>query len=279
MPKVQGAGTVGGMAHSHLAELLDLGADVLHRYHDDVITWVGSMAPERPLVIDLGAGTGTGALALARRLPHARVVAVDVDESMLEHLRHKADEAGVADRVRTVQADLDRPWPALGPADLVWASASLHHMADPGAAFAQVRTVLRPGGLLAVAELDSFPRFLPEGAEAALEERCHVVLAELRAEAGLHIGDDWGERLARAGFTVETERRFDIDLRAPLPANTGRYAQLSFQRMREGLDGRVDAGDLAALDAIAESVHDREDLRVRAARTVWLARSPEKPAG
>ncbi|GII59230.1 hypothetical protein Pth03_76190 [Planotetraspora thailandica] len=43
---------------------------------------------------------------------------------------------GVADRIRTIQADLDQTWPALGPADLVWASASLHHMAvssiEPG---------------------------------------------------------------------------------------------------------------------------------------------------
>ncbi|MFC0550389.1 methyltransferase domain-containing protein [Planotetraspora thailandica] len=262
------------MAHSHLAEMLDLDADVLHQYHHDLITWISSLTPDRPLIIDVGAGTGTGALALARRLPDAQVVAVDVSEPMLEHLQHKAHELGVADRIRTVQADLDQTWPALGPADLAWASASLHHMADPDHTLAQVFAALRPGGVFTVIELDSFPCFLPDEAGAALEERCHAVLAEKRAEAGMHIGADWGLLLAKAGFTVEAERRFDIALQAPLPAAAGRYAQVSFQRMRDGLEGRIDAGDLAALDAISAEILDRDDLTVRATRTVWLARRP-----
>jgi SAM-dependent methyltransferase len=262
------------MTHSDFAELLDLDAEVLHEYHRDLIAWVGSVTPDRPLVIDLGAGTGTGALALARQLPDARVVAVDVSEPMLEHVRHKADALGVGGRIRTVQADLDQPWPALGPADLVWASASLHHLADLALALSQILTVLRPGGVLAVTELDSFPRFLPDEAGAALEERCHAAMAEIRAEAGMHIGEDWGARLAEAGFTVEAERRFDIVLRAPLPAAAGRYAQVSLQRMRQRLDGRLDAGDLAALDAVAAGVLSRDDLTVQAPRTVWLARRP-----
>lgn len=276
MPEAQGLDTVNGMAHSHLAEILDLDADVLHQYHRDLITWVSSLTPDRPLIIDLGAGTGTGALALARQLPDAQVIAVDVSEPMLEHLQHKAHALGVADRIRTVQADLDQPWPALGPADLVWASASLHHMADPDRALRQVLTALRPGGVLAVTELDSFPRFLPDEAGAALEERCHAALAGIRAEAGMHIGEDWGVHLAKAGFTVEAERRFDIALQAPLPAAAGRYAQASLQRMRHGLDGRLDADDLAALDTVAAGVLGRDDLTVRTTRTVWLARRPKK---
>ncbi|MBC6465869.1 class I SAM-dependent methyltransferase [Actinomadura alba] len=264
------------MAHSHLAEMLDLDADVLHEFHRDVITWVGSVTPARSRIIDLGAGTGTGALALARQLPDAEVVAVDVSESMLEHLRHKASALGVADRIHTVQADLDQLWPPLSPADLVWASASLHHMADPGRALTQALATLRPGGALVVTELDSFPRFLPDEAGAALEDRCHDALAEIRAEAGMHMGEDWGARLAEAGFIVEAERHFDIALQPPLPAATGRYAQVSLQRMRHGLDGRLDAGDLAALDALAAGVPGRDDLTVRATRTVWLARRPEE---
>jgi SAM-dependent methyltransferase len=264
------------MAHSELAEMLDLDADVLHEFHRDVLGWVGSVTPARPRIIDLGAGTGTGALALARQFPDAEVVAVDVSESMLKHLGHKASALGLADRVHTVQADLDQPWPPLGPVDLVWASASLHHLADPGRALTQALATLRPGGVLVVTELDSFPRFLLDEAGAALEARCHDLLAEARAEAGLHMGEDWGVRLAKAGFTVEAERHVDIALHPPLPAATGRYAQVSFQRMRHGLDGRLDPHDLAALDALAAGVLGRADLTVRATRTVWLARRPGK---
>jgi SAM-dependent methyltransferase len=264
------------MAHSHLAEILDLDADVLHEYHHDVITWVGSLTPDRASIVDLGAGTGAGTLALARQLPDAEVVAVDVSEPMLEHLLHRAHALGVGDRVRTVQADLDQPWPALGPADLVWASASLHHMADPGGALTQTLATLRPGGVLVVTELDSFTRFLPDEAGAALEERCHAALAEVRAEAGMHMDENWGVRLAEAGFAVEAERRFDIALQPPLAAAAGRYAQVSLQHMRQGLDGRLGAEDLAALDAVAAGVLGRADLTVRATRTVWLARRPRE---
>lgn len=177
------------MTHADLGEMLDLDADVLHDFHREVVTWIGSLTPDRPRIVDLGAGTGAGALALARNLPHAEVVAVDVSADMLQQLRLRAQAAGVVDRIRTVQADLDQTWPRLGPADLVWASASLHHLADPARSLTQAFATLRPGGAVVVTELDSFPRFLPDTVGAALEERCHTVLARLRAEAGLNMSD------------------------------------------------------------------------------------------
>ena len=286
MPLAQGVGTVVGMSHDHsashehsgshdhLGELLDLDAEVLHEYHREVITWVGSSTGDHARIVDLGAGTGTGAVALARALPDAEVLAVDVDESMLEHLRHKAHALGLADRIHAVQADLDGAWPDLGPADLIWASASLHHMADPARALGQAFSTLRPGGVLAVTELDSFPRFLTDQAGAALEERGHAAMAEVRREAGMHIGDDWTARLTEAGFTVEAVRHFDIALRPPLPEAARRYAQMSLQRMRHGLEDRLSVDDLASLEALAADVLSRDDLTVRAERTVWLARRP-----
>jgi SAM-dependent methyltransferase len=262
------------MEHPDLADMLDLDAEVLHQHHDDVIAWAAATLPGQPRIIDLGAGTGTATLALARQRPDASVIAVDVSGPMLEKIRHKAGALGVADRVVTVQADLDQPWPVIGPADLVWAANSLHHVADPGRALAQAFTALRPGGVLVVAEVDSFPRFLPDDAGAALEERGHAAMAEIRAEAGMHMDEDWGARLAEAGFEVEAQRHFDIVLRPPLPAATGRYAQVCLQRIRHGLDGRLSPADLAALDAAEASAPGRDDLIVRASRTAWLARRP-----
>ena len=88
------------------------------------------------------------------------------------------------------------------------------------------------------------------------------------------MGEQWRVHLAEAGFTVEAERHFDIVLQPPLPAATGRYAQVSLQRMRHGLDGRLSTSDFAALDALTAGVPGRDDLTVRATRTVWLARRP-----
>jgi len=257
------------MAHDHLAEMLDLDAEVLHDHHHEVISWAASLVPENPLVVDLGAGSGTGTLALARAIPGATVVAVDRDEEMLAHLRQRA---GDEPRIRTVAADLDRPWPDLGPADLVWASASMHHLADPAAAMARIRDVLRPGGVVVITELDSFPRFLTDPAGAALEERVHAAQADRRHEAGLHMHEDWAALLAAAGFRVLDRRRIDVDLRPPLPPAAGRYAQVSLSRVRQGLADRLSPDDLAALDAIVPGLTERDDLRVRATRTVVAGR-------
>ena len=261
-----------------LAELLDLDAEVLHSYLSGVIAWVHELAAGRPRrrILDLGSGTGTGALALARCFGEADVTAVDVSALMLDRLRARAREMGLDGRIRTLQADLDAGWPATGPVDLMWASSSLHHMADPGRVLAGAFAALRAGGLLAVAEMDSFPRFLPTSIGPGLEARCHAVLAGDRARDMPHLGSDWGPRLRTAGFAIEAERTFAIDLGSPLPAAAGRYAQLSLERIRSSLDGRISAGDLATLDTLLDgggpgSLLRRDDLTVRTTRTVWVA--------
>ncbi|MGW4465806.1 class I SAM-dependent methyltransferase [Micromonospora sp. NPDC004704] len=260
------------MAHDHLIEMLDLDAEVLHEYHRNLIGWVGREAPDRPRVVDVGAGSGTGSLALARELPGSEITAVDVAPEMLAHLRSRADAAGLGERIRTVEADLDQPWPDLGPTDVIWAAASMHHMADPGRALASAYGALRPGGLLVVAELDSFPHFLAGTPDEDVEERGHAEAAKRRHEAGLHMHENWGDRITQAGFKAVTERHFDIDLRPPLPAAAARYAEVSLLRMRHGLAERLSPSDLAALDKVVAGLGGRDDLSVRTERTVWLAR-------
>jgi len=265
------------MAHEHLADLLDLDAEVLGEYHQEVAEWVSASLKEPARVIDVGAGTGTGTLALARHLPDAEVIALDVDEQMLKRIRDKARAAGLADRIRTVQADLDQAWPdGLMAADLVWAANSLHHMGDLAQAVAQIYQVLCPGGLLAVTELESFPRFLTDLAGAALEERIHTAMARGRDQAGMHMHEDWPARFAGAGFTVESERRFEIALRpppgSPMAASVARYATATLGRARHGLEDKLSAVDIAELDALVPALSARDDLTVRTSRTAWLAR-------
>jgi SAM-dependent methyltransferase len=265
-----------------MAELLDLDAEVTHSYLAEVTDWISQLAADPPpgRILDLGSGTGTGAFALLERFGQAEAIALDVSADMLQRLSGQARALGVADRIRTVQADLDTAWPAIDAVDLVWASRSLHHLADPDRVLAEVFATLRPGGLLVVAEIASFPRFLPDDlgrGRPGLEARCHAVLAERQAAELPYLGSDWGPRLSRAGFTVEAERPFVIDLSAPLPDASGRYAQASLRRIRSAVDGRMSADDLAVLDTLIDSdrpdgVLHRGDLTVRNARTVWAAR-------
>lgn len=281
---------------SVLTEMLDLDAEVLHAHLEELTGWIeelsgrtaapaatagasGASAGRGPRVLDLGSGTGAGTFALLQRFPGAEVTAVDASPAMAARLEEKAGALGVADRVRTVVADLDTEGLPAGPFDLVWASASLHHMADPGSVLAQVREVLRPGGLMVAVELEGFPRFLPDDlgiGRPGLEERCHTAQAEGRAAAGMHMAEDWGARLREAGLDVVAERVLAIDLAAPLPAATGRYVLASLTRVRSASEDVLDAEDHATLDALTDvdgpdSVLCRDDLNVRTERSVWVA--------
>ncbi|MFI7343329.1 class I SAM-dependent methyltransferase [Streptomyces sp. NPDC050085] len=270
-------------SHSHdhdQADILDLDADVLAGHLASLTARLPVEADPRRIV-DLGCGTGAGTLALLERFPGAQVTAVDSSPAHLERLREKAAAAGVADRVRLVEADLDAAqWPALGTPELVWASASLHHMADPERTLRQVHELLAPGGLFTVVELAGFPRFLPVDApESApgLEERCHAALDGSNAGRLPHRGADWGPLLTRAGFTVEAERTLPVDIAADHDNAVGRYALSSLRRIRAGVSDVLSATDLAALDALLDtegpqSVLRRGDVGVRTERTVWTAR-------
>ena len=276
-----GPSTVTEADEAAQAQLLDLDAEVLHSYLSELIGWVGELAGSlaRGRILDLGSGTGTGTLALARRFEEADVIAVDVSAPLLGRLEAKARELGTDRRIRILRADLDTGWPDTGPLDLVWASNSLHHLADPDRVLGEVFATLRPGGLLVVAEMDSFPRFLPEDLGPGLEARAHAALADGLAQDVPHLGSDWAPRLRQAGLSIEARRSFAISLAAPLPPAARRYAQASMSRLRAGLEGRISAADTAELDALldadgAGSLLRRDDLTVRTTRTAWVARRP-----
>jgi SAM-dependent methyltransferase len=260
------------------AEILDLDAEVLAEHTASITAWLPvETSPRR--IVDLGSGTGAGTLALLARFPEAEVTAVDSSAGHLRRLREKAGATGVADRVRIVQADLDADWPDLGTPDLVWASASVHHMADPDRTLRKVHRILAPGGLFAVVELAGFPRFLPEDApedRPGLEERCHAALAHHHAEHVPHRGADWGPKLTAAGFTLEGERTLTVNLEGSRTDAVGRYALNSLQRLRASTADELAPEDLTALDQLLDtdsphSILRRTDLAVRTERTVWAA--------
>jgi SAM-dependent methyltransferase len=265
------------------AELLDLDAEVLHSYLSDAIAWVQERAAGLPgRILDLGCGTGNAAVNLAQRFTGADVIAVDLSTEFLARLQAKASCLGLAGRIHTVEADLDGPWPAIDAVDLVWTSMFLHHLADPDRALAEIFGLIRPGGLLAAADIASPLRFLPDDigvGRPGLEARCLAALTDIYTADLPHLYADWSLHLARAGFTGVAERTFEIDLAPPLPPSAGRYAQASLRRTRARLDGVVAADDLATLDAIIggtgpDGVLHRQDLAIRGARTLWAARRP-----
>lgn len=104
------------------------------------------------VAMDYGCGTGTLSLLLASRL--ARVVAVDNAQGMLDVLAEKLRAAGVAN-VQTRCLDLTTQAPPAEQFDFVVSSMALHHIADPSALVLRLGALLRPGGYLAIADLDA----------------------------------------------------------------------------------------------------------------------------
>jgi ubiquinone/menaquinone biosynthesis C-methylase UbiE len=103
-------------------------------------------------VLDLGCGTGTLAVMMARAEPRASVVGLDVDARILGFARAKARRAGVT-VAWTLGSAVAPPFPAAS-FDRVTSSLVLHHLTTPEkqAALAAVHRLLRPGGSLHVAD-------------------------------------------------------------------------------------------------------------------------------
>ncbi|MGW0825785.1 class I SAM-dependent methyltransferase [Streptomyces sp. NPDC002845] len=116
----------------------------------DVVDLVTAGSAARPLVLDLGCGPGSLAARLARQLPDADIVAVDMDPLLLELARtHHGTAARYVEAVigepGWIQAlDLDRPL------DAAVSTTALHYLAPDALSrtYEQLAALLRPGGVL-----------------------------------------------------------------------------------------------------------------------------------
>ena len=117
---------------------------------DDLLVEALGPAIATASVLDCGGGTGRYAVPLAAA--GATVTVVDVSADALATLRRRAAEAGVAERVRGVQGDVEAlvDSAAGGPFDLVMAHGILDVVDRPAATFAGIVAAVRPGGLLSV---------------------------------------------------------------------------------------------------------------------------------
>jgi ubiquinone/menaquinone biosynthesis C-methylase UbiE len=102
--------------------------------------------------VDLGAGTGFVALALAPLVES--VLAVDISPVMAESLTERAAQAGLRN-VRTEVADLQTFRLPPASVDLIVSSYALHHLRDRDkrALAAEAARWLRPGGRIVVADM------------------------------------------------------------------------------------------------------------------------------
>lgn len=145
------------MADSDFALLVDL-----HRRNDRLgpggdaetlraleMTGLDLAAPLR--VADVGCGTGASALVLAKALRRP-IVAVDLMPEFLEGLRTRAERAGLADRIETVEGSLDALPFETESLDLLWSEGAIY-LVGFAEGLRTWRRFLKPGGVLAVTEI------------------------------------------------------------------------------------------------------------------------------
>ena len=102
-------------------------------------------------VADVGAGTGYFTVRLAEQTGAATVYAVDIEPSMVDYTRDRAEAAGL-DHVVAVLADTERTnLPA--PVDLVLIVDTYHHIPDRVAYFERLRQDLTRLGRLAIIDV------------------------------------------------------------------------------------------------------------------------------
>ncbi|NLH70546.1 MAG: class I SAM-dependent methyltransferase [Brooklawnia sp.] len=103
--------------------------------------------------LDYGAGTGALGLALLGHADH--LVLADSSTGMVAASRAKIEAAGLADSVRAVRLDLSTDDTVGEYFDGVASLLALHHIADAGRVVGRLAGLLRPGGWLALADLDA----------------------------------------------------------------------------------------------------------------------------
>lgn len=213
-------------------------------------------------MLDLGSGTGEAAAALAAR--GANVIGLDLDAARLEAAR----ERGIP-RASFQVADLREPLQVARPADGLWACYTAAFFPDLAPALARWAHALRPGGWIALVEVDDFLGHEP------LDPRWSELFAEYAAEAlaagryDFHTGSKFERHVSRAGLELDwvcdlSDPEFACD--GPLGAEAlaswrARWERMPLLRAAAGADAECLRDDFLA--CLAHPGH-RTRARVRA---------------
>ncbi len=124
----------------------------LRRLRENPDKMIGPYVTQGMTVVDYGCGMGYFTLAMARMVgPEGKVIAVDLQQKMLDGMLKRARRAGLADRITPVLAD-PQGAPISDAVDFVAALYVVHELPDAKAFFSQMRDIMKPRAKLYIAE-------------------------------------------------------------------------------------------------------------------------------
>ena len=220
--------------------------------------WVGFVLPHlRPgtRLLDCGCGVGSITLDLAELVAPGPVVGIDVDPIQLHRARARARERRISNADFEVANVYELPFPD-GSFDAVLAHTLLVHLRDRPRVLREMRRVLRPGGIVGVAD-DDFATAVVAPESPLVEQGLAIWTHVLR-----HNGGDafYSRHLRRllldAGFQRTEGHAVAADHSGTL-AETRRFAGVYARLLRHPPNVALITGqgwaDRAALAAIADA--------------------------
>jgi len=178
-------------------------------------------------VLDVAAGTGHAALALAPRIPQGRITAVDLSSGMLEQARRKADSQGIRN-IEFIERDMQELGFPAGTFDAAVCSFGIFFVEDMDSQLAHIARTVRQKGQVAISSFqESYfgplkdlmaKRLASYGVQMqpqtwrriASEEGCRALFAQaglrdvrvMATNVGYHLADAhaWWDIVWNAGF-------------------------------------------------------------------------------
>lgn len=149
-------------------------------------------------VADVGAGTGFFSFRLATRVGvEGKVYAVEIEDELLTYIRNKVEKSKVSNIIPVKSSDFD---PNLPPAscDKILLVNSYAYFSDPVAFMRNIRKALKPGGLVAVIDLD----------EDKVKEKRKAIKKNLPVKGKLRLASEVVDEMKRAGFVLRETHDF-----------------------------------------------------------------------
>lgn len=170
------------------------------RYGFDGDSGLGEFLVGRERILEAGTGLGGDAARFARVAPHAEVVAIDLSVGV----EVAAKRFGGPPNLHYLQADIMRLPFRPGSFDFVSSDQVIHHTPDAPQAFANLASMLAPGGVLAV-YVYRVKAPLRELADDWIRERATAMEPDACMDLGRDLAE-LGRELSRVGGRVTLER-------------------------------------------------------------------------
>jgi len=109
-----------------------------------------SHVPESPRILDVGCGPGMQTIELLK-ITTGTVVALDLLPDMTTRVKARAEDAGVSDRLVTLEQDMKEMVFPESSFDVIWSEGAIYFLGFE-AGLKKVKEFVKPGGYVAVSE-------------------------------------------------------------------------------------------------------------------------------